>query len=1111
MSRKTNSIDYTRPETIVSLQRNSISAGGSSLVDESNKQAPSNNSFRYAALGSPLKSTQQLPVDWSNFENHTFFSSAVANTNVAFDSIINNFPFDGTFREVEDFFDGLTGFESYVFNEFPKSLNSLMFSGTSYIEVIDSAGSKFPELSKNKTGASVLDPSMSSISFQFKIFVPEDPNENQIVAQRIASTSGYTLSLSRSLNTSTVDFMFAYATGSTALYVTSSISKGEWTDVTAMFNRRPGVNKLQVYVAGVLAATSNSLSEFEVFSSISSPLYIGSGSLHTSAGYSFEPKNTLSASLDDFKVFVGNRSAEDISFASENPSEPRQELRMHFKFNEPSGSYERNSFVIDSSGNGLHSTITNFFEPLRDSLTNTSGPALFEERQAYNPVLFPDYQSLISLNESLLASASDYDANNPNFIVKLIPSHYLEEEQSEMGLSTVDGDIGREYSEGGTLPRNTKLGSVQLITSMLLIWAKQFDEMKMYLDQMSRLNKAEYEENGGIADTFLPFFAKEYGIELPRMFSNPTYLQYFHGDNLAQDKSIGTNALYQLEATMWRRILTNLPHIVKSKGTIDSVKSIIRSVGIDPDVTLRFKEYGGARSGYIVGRKSTKKTLQFTNTGSYSITSPYLSASRVEPGYPLIAGSPSDGLFTTGSFSFEGHFMFGENSTSTNSLMRVVSTGSYGKALMLNLILEKSGTISGEGANIILSGAYSSNSSNPQRFSIVLQNSPVYNNYPFYVSFGRERQSKDTSEWFLRFGKSVGQTLIISESFAIVVVPAAEDNFSNINSSYNASGSFFEIGTTTIANGASSLFLNDASLSSTSKNTSFYGGASQIRMWSKYLSGSEWNEHVRNPLSVGVQHPTINYNFITAESGSFERLRVDAGFNQPLTSSNASGIISFADFTQSGLNLSGANFPASATVLRSVEMIYNAIDSNFDEASTDSKVRVRSWQSSENYEKYGGSTQPVYNVDPAEVPTDDNRFGIEISVSRALNEDIALLFGGHEAIDEIYGNPADMFSQEYTGERHLRDVYFNRLTDSVSFKNVFLFAKWFESNIERLIEQMLPYNTEFMGVNLVVESHMLERNKIQYNWADLYLNENDRRSLRGTLGLSLLTAEIKRM
>ena len=90
MSRKTTYVDYTRPETIVSLQRTSISAGGSSLVDENNKQSPSSSSFRYAALGSPLKSTQQLPVDWSRFSNHTFFSSAVANTNVAFDSIINN-------------------------------------------------------------------------------------------------------------------------------------------------------------------------------------------------------------------------------------------------------------------------------------------------------------------------------------------------------------------------------------------------------------------------------------------------------------------------------------------------------------------------------------------------------------------------------------------------------------------------------------------------------------------------------------------------------------------------------------------------------------------------------------------------------------------------------------------------------------------------------------------------------------------------------------------------------------------------------------------------------------------------------------------------------------
>jgi hypothetical protein len=1110
MPRLKKAVDFTRPETIALLQRASISAGSTSVVDEQNKQTPSSSSFRYLAPGSALKSTQQLPVDWSDFSKHTFFSSAVANVNVAFDSIINNFPFDGTFREVEDFFDELTGFESYVYNQFPKSLNSLMLTGTSYVEVIDAAGSKFPELSKNKTGASVLDPGASSISFQFKLFVPTEPNENQVVAQRVTSNSGYTLAVSRSLSSNVADFFFIYASGSTSIYVTSSINKGEWTDLTAIFNRRPGVNKLQIYVTGSLVTSSNPVSEFEVFTSLSSPLYIGTGSTHSTTGITFEPKNTLSASLDDFKIFVGNRSADDIDLASKNPSEPSPDLRVYFKFNEPSGSYERNSFVIDSSGNGLHSTISNFDSKMRDSTSNTGGPASFLEREAYNPVLFPDYSQLITLNNSLLSQASDYDANNPNFIVKLIPPHYLEEEQSEIGLASVNGDIGREYSDGGNLPRATELGSVQLITSMLLIWAKQFDELKMHIDQMSRLNKVEYSETDGIADTFLPFYAKEYGMELPRLFSDPTYLQYIKGDNLTEVGSIGTNPLYQLEATTWRRILASLPHVIKEKGTIDSVKSIIRSVGIDPEVTLRFKEYGGASSGYIVGRKSTKKSLKFTNTGSHKITSPYLSGTRIEPGLPTIAGNTSDGLFTSSSFTFEGHFLYPIASQGTDSLMRVLSTGSSGESLLLNIILEKSGTIASEAANLTLSGAYSTNSGDPERFSIMLENVTAYDNYPFYVSFGRERESGDTSEWFLRYGRSVGQSLVLTESVLKVVVPASYDNFSNISSAYNSSGSYFQIGPSSIP-AVSSPFLNDSSLNSVARTSEFRGRASQLRMWSKYLSGSEWNEHVRNPLSVGVKYPSVNFNFVTQESGSFERLRIDAGLDQPISSSNVSGEISFLDFTQNGLNLSGTNFPTSTIVVSPYEIFYQAINSYFDEASTDEKVRVRSWQERENFEKYGGSNTPVYRVNPSEVPTDDNRFGIEISTVRALNEDMVLMFGGHEAIDELYGNSADLFSEFYTGERHLREIYFNRLTDSVSFKNVFLFSKWFESNIERLVSQLLPYNTEFMGVNLVVESHLLERHKIKYNWADIYLNENDRRALRGTIGLSLITAEVKKI
>ena len=64
----------------------------------------STSSFRYDTPGAGIKSTQQIPVDWSRFENHVFFDSAQSKINVAFDVIVNSFPFDGDRKKVESFF-----------------------------------------------------------------------------------------------------------------------------------------------------------------------------------------------------------------------------------------------------------------------------------------------------------------------------------------------------------------------------------------------------------------------------------------------------------------------------------------------------------------------------------------------------------------------------------------------------------------------------------------------------------------------------------------------------------------------------------------------------------------------------------------------------------------------------------------------------------------------------------------------------------------------------------------------------------------------------------------------------------------------------------------------
>ena len=74
-----------------------VNVTAASLSGSSQSQT---GSFRFDPPGTPIKSTQQIPVDWSKFENHTFFNSAEAKVNTAFDLIINNYPFDGSRAEL---------------------------------------------------------------------------------------------------------------------------------------------------------------------------------------------------------------------------------------------------------------------------------------------------------------------------------------------------------------------------------------------------------------------------------------------------------------------------------------------------------------------------------------------------------------------------------------------------------------------------------------------------------------------------------------------------------------------------------------------------------------------------------------------------------------------------------------------------------------------------------------------------------------------------------------------------------------------------------------------------------------------------------------------------
>ena len=1192
----------TRPAPFYSNNvRNIIENGGGSAINKdfnsiSNiNSVGSTSSFRYDAPGSGVKSSQQLNIDYSAFKNFTFFSSAQVNVNVAFDRIINEFPFDGSENEYSVFLDSLTGFENYVLGRFPKNKGFLHFSGSSgtsggsYISVTDSAGNLFPELSKNTTGESILNPDLRSFSAEMQLYVPEQVNDNQVIFQKLNddASSGFSLFLSESASTSTGSLFFAVSSGSQVMSASIQVEKGKFNHVCTVLNRTLASSRLEIYKDSILEATSSASSNIENFNLGFTQFVIGSGSVHNNTApesLSFIPQQTMSGAIDEFRFFHSQRGINDQRELGTRNIWPSPDLKLYFKFNEPTGSYTSNNIVLDSSGNSLHTAVTAFASSLRETkgLINP----MIAERDTKNPVLFPTFEDAVSLNTDLLASASIYDDRNPNLITRLIPPHYFLEGQAFEGFSSESGTIIDDFS-GTSIPGSGKLGTAQVMSSFLYTWAKFFDEMKMMADSFADVMAVDYQRYDNVPDQFLQFLASQYGVTLPGLFKNASFGQFFEGNDLTDSVGSQSGSLKYIQNEIWRRILININSIIKSKGTLYSVKSLIRSIGIEPDNNFRIREFGGpTKAALNVSRQfKSEVSTMLDFSGSMADVTPvlnaqgipsnkpfimgsYLSGSRVEVGWPYprgtfvdklnnpihgISNNPSDGLFTSGSFTYEGIYKFPVLLTgsykSTQSLCRLHATGSAASnggqhGVIINLVV-----ISGSNPTVKLFARPKGSIPKPAGcFELEITGSNLFDGKKWNVSFGRHRfddpslslpygPSPWSSSYFLRcarqnFGKIAEYYVtgaLYNEYEGTVVTNNGLENIGSINTS----GSFIAIGSQSIDSvGTTDPYLNSTICDDIVRTTDFAGQVAQMRFWSRALNLKEWREHTINFKSVGVNDPLINFNFNTQLTGTFERLRTDTSTDQQVTQSNTLGNIEIFDFTQqltpsgaaggpwrsTGASpgtflyiLSGTGFEASKRAIKPEQFYYSMISPRFAEAATTEKIRPRSFQDSSYLEDYEyAQVAPIYEILRSESPTDDSRFSIEFSVVDALNEDIIKIFGTLGILNNSIGNPDLLFSPDYPSLEDLRDVYFNRLTDKMNLKGFFEFFKWFDTSVGQIIEQLVPRKTDYLGTNFVIESHMLERPKMEYHFTDMYMGENNRSGLKGIILLQQFVGDVRR-
>jgi hypothetical protein len=180
------------------------------------------------------------------------------------------------------------------------------------------------------------------------------------------------------------------------------------------------------------------------------------------------------------------------------------------------------------------------------------------------------------------------------------------------------------------------------------------------------------------------------------------------------------------------------------------------------------------------------------------------------------------------------------------------------------------------------------------------------------------------------------------------------------------------------------------------------------------------------------------------------------------STTDSNGLISVVDSTSHSIVGTGS-FPLDSQPYTKFLEQYAYIPS-IDYGWNQEKVRV-----------FDGS-----RISPADVYQDERFVSLEFNMYDALNEDISHIMASYDELTRVIGLPMNRYREDYEGLRQMRETYFKRLQGPLNFRVFVDMLDFFDTSFSSIVERLLPARTSFKGDELIVESHMLERPKYQY-------------------------------
>lgn len=1035
-------------------------------------------------------STQQLKnIDYSKFSNHVFFDSAVNKLDFAFKKILS-FPYDANEIEHLEFINSLDGYTDYILrNEFPKSLGAIQFNGNTKIVIYDKQGYILSDSKEKNEG--LLSPKNNDFSFTF--FIKPDVTSNiekQCIFKKVILDN----------NNKIIDGFVCYTQKEqNDLYLCFHISSS-LNNISSIFKTKIDENLMQHVCINVFDIINNKINvEFIINNKLSNlvnknvlKLYsslfpeqflskdvqfiLGEGNINflNNSGDSIELNNCYHV-IDEF-IYESRRLNNDLikKRLFENIKQNKYTL-LYLRFNEPKGQYENSQLVLDYSGNKLHGLLFNIDDDtfVNDTSNIKTESLLKLESLIINPVLNGHYNEILLNRNKLLNNAKYYDENNSNLIFNLMPKHYFINQGVFENLSNF---VNQNNFSNENLNNQNKLKDLanNHIVNIALIWAKFFDELKLYIDSITNLLDLDYDNlnKNDYTSLYLPLLCKLYGFKFSEIFVNITNDQ-LQDKNILFENIRSQNSIRKIQNLLWKRILINSQDFLRSKGTKNSIKTLFNSLGLESDSFINIIETSSnsivtQNENYDLIHKKLNSINLYNNINS-EYNDLHVSNKHFVMLKNLKTSNNLKGLNTD--WSFETFIKFNSN-LQFKKIQSILKFNFENKCFM-HLYFKKNNIDSKLGNLILEYSPFLFNTNYNQKIEI--ENINLFD-IEKYICIS---QSLNTEEYKLLINLTVNNIAneIIAENIYVTndLIINIPEYYLNRLSGYNKENIDIIIGDFNQIN-------QNNYLENINENTDFQGELIKLRYWKKYLSKNEKIRHSNDISNIAeeifdIKKQNLVFDFILKNIN-----------DQNLTDDDIAEKIKIKYINEiNDLNkLNCYHYDDNIDknkLFNDVIINTKKFNSKIDESNLRNRIKIISFKDEQNKLLSGNNTKfPSYKLPNTYNNQVSDKLYVDMSITKFIDDDISKLLLNIDSFNEILNKNMSLYQASYYELDKLKDDYFSKYNDKdlINYNSLNNIFKFFDNIVNNIINDAISFNINNKGFNLVYESHLLERHKYEY-------------------------------